>query len=421
MPEFTYRTVPAALPVTPQMRAWQDAVRLGFGLADGPDEAYDHWAQDVAADGLRMDAVYATPPKLAPVAEVDLPVATFGTLTQTINVGAGRLEPAQFITDVTVRTTHRRRGLLKRLMLEALDRARIEGLSLATLTASEGSIYGRYGFGISTEYRSVALATGPKLGWLREQEPRVAMIPTADSHAIRAQVFERFHAATRGSHGRINSYRPMLTGAWDYDKDTSHRDLRVVVHWDPDGRADGVVTYQFNEPDQSVKVWDLLAATPEAELGLWRFLGAIDLVEKVTWRHGNPNSPLRWALSDPRAVSVTKLEDYIWLRILDVPRALEARGWDADGEAEFEVVDPLGHAAGVWRVGVRDGQGEVSRAGGSASAVQVEARALASLYLGLADARRLAEGGQISGPADEVARLARLFRTADAPYNLAAF
>ncbi len=181
------------------------------------------------------------------------------------------------------------------------------------------------------------------------------------------------------------------------------------------------MTYQFNEPDQSVKVWDLLAAAPEAELGLWRFLGAIDLVEKVTWRHGNPNSPLRWALSDPRAVSVTKLEDYIWLRILDVPRTLEARGWDADGEAEFEVVDPLGHAAGVWRVGVRDGQGEVSRVGGSASAVQVEARALASLYLGLADARRLAEGGQISGPTDEVARLARLFRTADAPYNLAAF
>lgn len=419
MSDFIFRTVPTSVPVTPEMRAWQDAVRLGFGMSDGPDEAYDHWAVDVVADGYRLDAAYATPPALAPVAELEQPVATFASGAKTVNVGGGRLEPALFISEVTVRTTHRRRGLLKRLMLDALTRAKADGLTLATLTASEGAIYGRFGFGISTEHRSVRLDTGPRLAWSREVEPRVVLTPAADSQAVREEVFARFHARTRGSHERPHFYAKSKTGVWEYDTDSAHRELRVAVHWDADGAPDGVLTYAVNESEQSVRVWDFVTAGAEAELALWQYLGSIDLVTGVVFRHLGPDSPLRWALADPRVLTTTGVEDYTWTRLLDVPGALQARGWDADGEARLEVIDPLGFAAGTWRVAASAGRAEVTRS--TDAPLRVEARALGSLYFGLADARALAQAGQIHGPDDEVARLAALFRTDTAPYNLAAF
>ena len=417
MTDFSYGTVDTSLPVTPAMRAFQDAVRLGFGLSAGPDAAYEHWARDVLADGTRLDVARATAPAGLP--ELDLPVATFGSLVKTVNVGGGRLEPALYIVDVTVRTTHRRRGVLRRLMTDALTRAKADGLALAVLTASEGGIYGRYGFGVAVEHRSVSLETGLRLGWTREAEPRIALVDPAAAEPIREQVFARFHAARRGSHDRPHQYATMLTGTWDYDADAERSDLRVAVHWDEDGVPDGVLTYAINEPEGSARVWDLVAATPRAELALWQYLGSIDLVTTVTWRHANPSSPLPWALTDPRVLTITAVEDYIWLRLLDVPAALAARGWDADGAAALEVIDPLGLAGGTFALTVRDGRAQVTSA--EAAPVRIGVDALASLYFGLADARALAAAGRITGPDADVAALNRLFATDEPPYNLAAF
>lgn len=419
MPDFTFQTVAVELPMTPPMRAYQEAVRLGFSMSTGPQQAYDQWAAEAAEDGVRLDAAYAPAVIMAGVSELDIPVATFGSLVKTVDVGGGRLEPALYITDVTVRTTHRRRGLLRRLMTDALTRAKAEGLTLATLTASEGGIYGRYGFGVAIEHRSISLETGPRLGWTREAEPRMALVAASQAQPIRADVFARFHSARRGSHDRPSGYATLLTGAWDYDTDSERTDLRVGVHRDAEGTPDGVVTYTLNDSESSCRVRDLVAVTPEAELALWQFLGSIDLVTKVTWRHADPSSPLPWALTDPRVLTTTAVEDYIWLRILDVPGALSARGWDADGDTTIEVTDPLGLAGGSFALSVRSGRAEVTPA--TDAAVRVDIDALASLYFGHADARALATAGRIEGPDAEVAALARLFAVDVPPYNLAAF
>src|SRR5690606_2705188 len=78
-----------------------------------------------------------------------MPVATFVSFSGDLNTGAGLL-PLHFITDVTVSPAHRRKGLLRRLMTEDLQHAVDQGRPLAALTVSEGSIYGRFGFGIAT-------------------------------------------------------------------------------------------------------------------------------------------------------------------------------------------------------------------------------------------------------------------------------
>ena len=84
-----------------------------------------------------------------PSAQGPHPVATIFGFPNTVEVGAGAV-PAWMITGVGVAPTHRRRGILRRMMEPELARARSEGCGMAALTVSEGEIYGRFGFGLST-------------------------------------------------------------------------------------------------------------------------------------------------------------------------------------------------------------------------------------------------------------------------------
>ncbi len=96
-----------------------------------------------------------------------IPVATYSSFDKTLNVGGGRLLPLRMITDITVSPTHRRRGLLRTLITQDLTEAAASGLPLAALTASEGSIYGRFGFGPATRYRNLEVDTSSRFA-LRE-------------------------------------------------------------------------------------------------------------------------------------------------------------------------------------------------------------------------------------------------------------
>lgn len=409
MIDYDLRTLPAAGDLTDDARGWAHAVALGFGQAALSDEALERWWGYQCADRFRLRSAWPTGPTpgLAP----HTPVATFASFDQTINTGNRHLEPANFITDVTVRTTHRRRGLLSRLMRTDLGEAADRGLALASLTATEGSIYGRFGFGVSSLVRTVELHTGARFG-LRPEASGLADLPveivdSATAAPLLERTFAAYHAERRGSHGRMHWYGDYLTGLWNHEEEKPDRRVRVAVAFDAGGEPRGHVSYRFDGHGERLKVIDLVAADPAAELSLWRFLASVDLVDVVEYGHFDAASPLPSALADPRLVVTTKVRDFTWTRVLDVPRALGARGFDADGEATFAVDDRLGFADGSWHVAVRDGVAETTRV--EDAAVRITADALATLYAGLASARTLAGAGLITGDAAGVRALARLF------------
>lgn len=77
-------------------------------------------------------------------------VATFRSFPQELTAVGGNPVPADAISNVTVTVTHRRRGLLTRMMAQDLAAAKERGDVVATLIAAEYPIYGRYGFGPAT-------------------------------------------------------------------------------------------------------------------------------------------------------------------------------------------------------------------------------------------------------------------------------
>ncbi|HKS02990.1 MAG TPA: GNAT family N-acetyltransferase, partial [Arthrobacter sp.] len=92
--------------------AWMRAVHFGFHDERRSDERVDKSIELQRIDRRVMTGVYQTGNVAAHSLGADIPVATFGTMDKTLNIGFGRLLDTRLVTAVTVRTSHRRRGLL---------------------------------------------------------------------------------------------------------------------------------------------------------------------------------------------------------------------------------------------------------------------------------------------------------------------
>ncbi|GAB4098855.1 GNAT family N-acetyltransferase [Sinomonas halotolerans] len=390
----------------PAMRAWALAGQAGFYDRRHDDEYLAKCAALFAADGRELTGLYEAAPSGPWGLGADVPVATFATLRKTLNAGHGRLVPAHLVTWVTVRTSHRRRGLLRRMMSADLARAKADGVPVAALTASEGAIYRRFGFGVATAERAVTVDAGPRFRLAVAAGGRVEMVEPAVLAELGPQLFDRVHRRTPGSVGRHERYRLAAAGQFARSDGGEDRELRAALHLGDDGRPDGYVTYAFlgwEAERPTVEVRDLVAATHSAYLGLWEFLGSLDLIERIVWKEAPADDPLPWALADPRVMSTTEARDMLWLRILDTEAALGARGWGSDGGLTLRVEDQLGLASGTFRLTVSGGTGAAERiesapggVPGAGADLVLDVADLSSLYCGGVGPATLAAAGRIT-------------------------
>lgn len=424
-PGLSFATLDPADP-DPAERArvagWMEAMSRGFHQGRTSETFRAEWHRMVDTDRPAIVGAWPTTPVLG---SGDLPVATYLGIDGDVNTGLPVRLPLRMITDVTVSPTHRRRGLLRTLITEDLRESAARGLPLAGLTVSEGSIYGRFGFGpaawrheteVDTTSRFALRAAPPDPGGLVLLEPE-------ESWPVVSGVFDRFHERTRGSVHRPAHFRSILTASLDRDQRDADPLLRTAVHLDAAGTADGYVAYRalgHVEGRSTVHVADLVALDPATYLLLWRFLADLDLVERVRWHWSPPEDPLLHAVTDPLVLQRTRTVSLLWLRVLDVVAALEGRPWAADGTVVLEVDDPLGHAAGRFRVTTHAGRAEVAPVGDDPG-VRLGADTLASLYLGGSTVRTLRAAGRLSGADDALATWAAMADGGPPPYCLTGF
>ena len=400
---------------------WLQAVHYGFHQGRVTDEVEKIWLEHVEADDVECRGVWLpdTAYGAGPV-----PVATTSWFDKDLNCGREML-PLRMITDVTSSPSHRRGGLVRRLMEESLEDAVARDIPLAALTVSEATIYGRWGFGAATFDQDVEVDTGPRFGLRDFTDPgRVELVdPRTSWDLIRGQL-DRLHERSRGSVGLPAFYEPFLTGRWNFRESGEDKHLRAAVHLTADERVDGIVLYRQDGRDKQewrkIRVPLLLSESPEGYLGLWQFLGGIDLVRTLTYDTFSPDDPLRWALRDLNALKLKGHSESLWVRVLDVPRALAARPWSANGEVVLEVTDAQGHAAGRWLLRTRDGVAEVE-ATDREGELALDAETLASLYLGAVGVETLHHAGRVTGPEDALRRFASMADLADEPYNVVGF
>jgi predicted acetyltransferase len=424
--DYDFRTFPAAADDDEggdATRDWLQAETQGFHEPRLGEKPLARAMANMVNDGQMLTGAYA---RARPDASLgaEIPVATFASFERTINVGGAAPLRAHLISGVTVRPTHRRNGILRRMMEADLDRAVADGYAIAALTVSEATIYRRFGFGVATTVHSISVSTDQRFRLLAAPSGRCELIDAREIATLGPTVFAGFHAGRIGSVDRHSKYWGRVSGL-DSEKGEEDPSVRGALHYDETGAVDGYVTYRFTGWDsdpQVVEVVDLVAQNADAYLGLWQFLASLDLVSTVTYGAAPADDPLRWALADWRLVSVKSVNDWLWMRILDVVEAFEARGYVNEGSIVFGVSDPLGHAEGRYRMRVEAGRASVTRDDAAAPDLELDASALGSVYLGGVDPRVLAAAGQLVERAPgAAAAFARLLAPAQQPYGITHF
>ncbi|MBB5748834.1 GNAT family N-acetyltransferase [Micrococcus sp. TA1] len=369
-------------------------VERGFYEPEPTGTALDQLLGYAHADGRTYTGVYAAGADPA----ADRPVGTFSGFDKRLHTGRRREVDARLISEVTVSPSHRRRGILRALMESELAIAAERGLPLAALTASEATIYRRFGFGAATAQRSVevdlrgdAALAGPVTG-------RVELVEPGDLAGLGPRLFGQAYLQTPGSVQRMASYGGHETDTIESGRHGKDQGLFAAVHYDDGGAPRGYVTYRFAGWDSdpaTIRVSLLSATTAESTRALWSFLANLDLIERVSWRGAPDDGLLEHLFADHRRVRTTGREDHLWLRLLDLPAALRGRSWARDGELTLRVHDRLGHTAGDWRLTVAGGEADVVPLGADPD-LELDVADLSGAYLGGVSAEVLRQAGRIT-------------------------
>lgn len=345
-----------------------------------------------------------------------LPVATVNSWVAPMSVPGGTV-PMWSISMVTVAGTHRRRGIARNLLEGELRSASAAGVPLAGLTVSEATIYGRYGFGSAVPVARIVIDTA-RAGWRPAEVP--GQVEYVEPAAV-AREFQIVHERARlGRAGQVPGWRRRWMGLSGLGGDEEKKDasVRGVRYVDADGEVRGAMAYSFKDAPASfrsiLRIRHLEAETDDALRALWGFAVNHDLVDRVEADLRPVDDPIPHLVADQRAVELT-VHDHGWLRVLDVPAALQARMYGAPADAVMRVEDPYGFASGTWRVRID--------ATGSATVEPVDASPeltlgvaeLSTIYAGGVPLTQLAAAGRVQGSASAVLALSRAFRTDPAP------
>ena len=372
-------------------------------------------------ESVRLEASFSERAKSRATAAIDRGDVV-GTLTchyYDMNVPGGRLSLAG-VSDVTTRATHRRRGVMSRLMDRALNDAKEEGQPLAALWASESNIYGRFGFGMAMlqenwtlERKDTAFALGDESrGEIRFVEPR---------DAARAFV---------GAYDRVCSLRPGMIDRndllWEVallDTEEFRQGASELYHvvYEDDGRVDGYALYRLDGRARQLRVQELVAATDAAYSALWRFCFGIDLMNTFRADNQPMDAPLPWMLAAPRQLQRGTGEEF-WLRIVEVEAALAGRSYGAEGKLSIELRDPLC----PWNEGVIevDGgpEGAVCKRSGNGGDLVMSIADLSAAYLGAVRFSTLAHAGRVDERTEGALRRAdAMFATELRPWCVVQF
>ena len=128
-------------------------------------------------------------------------------------------------------------------------------------------------------------------------------------------------------------------------------------------QSDALIAVLNIDERSAENLQEIIDLVPAARLALWRYITNIPLHRDVVLDHGMPEEPIRLALRDPRRFVTTSSNDFLWLRILDVEQALNARAYRTsqpvtisvdgttyamtDGRWSVQAIRALGKKAGV--------------------------------------------------------------------------
>jgi predicted acetyltransferase len=343
-------------------------------------------------------------------------VGTADAVTSGLTLPGGAIVGHAAVTHIGVLPSFTRQGIATELMHHQLRDIAARGEAVATLRASEATIYERYGYGVASSSQTVEVQTaraGLRPG-VAAGGP-VRLVDVGEAWDVLPRIYAQNRPSRPGTIDRPAVWWRSLRMRTESAPGPSY----VAVHGEP-GSESGFARYRpvdtgawFISDQRTIAVEDFFAPTIEAYAGLLRFLLGLDLIDRVVFWMLPLDDPLPWLLVDRRAARVSAVHDETWLRVIDARKALAARGYAGDGAVTIAVNDPL----------LPDNSGGVTVSAGGAEPTDRPAQlhtgveGLGAVLLGGATWRGLAVAGLARADDPAILALAdRLFAVPDAPH-----
>lgn len=347
---------------------------------------------------------------------------TMGAFPFTVRLNGNPVHMAG-VTAVGTLPEHRRKGLLRKVMQQGFETMRERNQSFAILWASMAAIYQRFGYGLAAD--RVTYEFDPRVAQFEtrvESPGSITMMSAQDAFPTIKQLYIQWATGRNMAIHRssvlwqADNLRPARKGAPVY----------VAVYRNADGEARGHVAYgtQNRErsepgPAQVLRVTDFIALDMEAYRALWEYICRHDLVGTIVMPNVIPvDDPAPHLLLEPRMLQ-RRTQDAIWMRVVDVEKALASRPYGARGDLTVRIDGDAmcSWNDGTWLIETDGPSAMVSRTDRKAD-LTMRPNALATLLAGHTPATALHRAGVIEA-ADEraLATADALFRTTHAPFT----
>ncbi|MGH8875912.1 MAG: GNAT family N-acetyltransferase [Stackebrandtia sp.] len=326
------------------------------------------------------------------------PVGGVSIYPRVLTVPGAQL-PTAGIAFVGVAPTHRRRGILTSMMRRQLAELHEHGAEpIAALRPAEAGIYGRYGYGAAS--RGMALCVDKRAMTFRPEvdfgDGSIAQLEPGEARSVMEKLYDRRRPTTAGWSDRDDS-------AWDLrlvdppERRGNATALRVAVHTASSGDITGYALYRReHNPDGSrtVRLLELVTLDLPGYAALWRFFAGFDLTDWIEYEAA-VDEALPQLLIDPRPANAALL-DRLWVRLIDVDRALAGRRYSAPLRTVLDIED----ATCPWNTGrfrlLADGEEVSCERTADPAELRLSVSELGAAYLGGTSLTSLAAAGLVA-------------------------
>ncbi|TXH17892.1 MAG: GNAT family N-acetyltransferase [Mycobacterium sp.] len=330
-------------------------------------------------------------------------VSTAGAFGKQVVLPGGATTAVAAVTAVTVAPGHRRRGLLTAMMRHQLEDVRARGTeALAMLYASEATIYGRFGYGMAVPVAELS-GNVRELGFRPDVQRGDGSVTHVDAETLLTSGPEIHQRALAQRPGLMERPGPWWDN-WIHDNEVRRKEfgkLRFLLHHEADGTASGFAIYRpkvnwtdRGQPDSEIQIQEVVATNPHAYAEIWRHLLNIDLVRTVEYDGAAVDEPILSLVADRRALAC-QVRDGVYVRLVDLPRALGLRSYAAAVDVVLDIADEFcPWNTGRWQLrGGPDGAECESTTAPADIAMSV--RDLGAVYLGGVGLQALANAGSV--------------------------
>jgi predicted acetyltransferase len=287
---------------------------------------------------------------------------------------------------------------------------------LAILWASEAPIYGRFGYGLATKAAKVSIERDRAVFRDRPEPVGATRLVTLEQAVdLIPDVFDRVCAETPGMFARSKVWWESSPLADPEHARRGGGPLFCAV-FELEGEPEAYALYRLKGdweegvPNTKLFIREVMATSTVALREIWRFLFGVDLVARVDTWGLPPDYPLFLMLTEPRRLRMT-LGDALWVRLVDLQAALQARSFYGGEPVVLDVRDSFcPWNEGAWSIP------DVERTDADPD-LKLDAADLGSAYLGGFSFAELARAGRVEELREGgIARADALFRTDTTPW-----